>query len=321
MVSSCALLPVGILKRDRIIEIMIIRTIRQLAILLILPTLLTGNFVSAKEKLSIIASFSILADIVTEIGGERVSVSALVGPDEDAHVFEPAPYDVERVKTARLIVLNGIGFDGWLERLVRASGSAPPMLIASTGITPLKLADGASPTVIDPHAWQNVANVRVYAENIESALSALDPDGRSIYENNLVRYWKNLDELEHEIRTTIADISIERRKIVTSHDSFAYFEQAYAFKMIAPQGVSTEAEASARDVARIISQIKRDHIPAAFLENVTNPRLINLIAQESGVKIGGRLYSDALSRADGPAGSYILMMRNNIRELKKALTQ
>lgn len=275
----------------------------------------------AQEKLPVVASFSILGDFVREIGGERVAVTTLVGPDGDAHVYSPTPADAKTVAGAKLVVVNGLKFEGWLTRLVKSSGTKATVATATTGITPLKMADdhGHGHGAEDPHAWQSVANARLYVGNVRDALIAADPAGKAGYEANATAYLAKLDALEAEIKATVARIPADRRRAITSHDAFGYFVKAYGIAFIAPQGVSTEAEASAKDVARIIRQIKAEKVPAVFLENITNPRLAEQIARESGAKIGGRLYSDALSAANGPAGTYIAMMKHNISQIEKAL--
>ncbi|WP_377842709.1 metal ABC transporter substrate-binding protein [Bosea sp. UC22_33] len=282
----------------------------------------------AQEKLPVVASFSILGDFARQVGGDRVSVTTLVGPDGDAHVYSPTPADAKAMAAARLVLVNGLHFEGWLPRLVKSSGTKATMAEATKGITPLEADDdhddkgkgGHAHGHDDPHAWQSIANAKVYVTNIRDALSAADPEGKASYEANATTYLAELDRLEGEVKAAIARIPAERRKAITTHDAFGYFVKAYGIAFVAPQGVSTEAEASARDVARIIRQVKAQKIPAVFLENVTNPRLVEQIARESGAKVGGRLYSDALSAATGPAGTYIRMMKHNISEIEKALT-
>lgn len=281
----------------------------------------------AQEKLPVVASFSILGDFVREIGGERVAVTTLVGPDGDAHVYSPTPADAKTVAGAKLVVVNGLKFEGWLTRLIKSSGTKATVATASKGIKPLELDDdhdhghghGHGHGGEDPHAWQSIANAKIYVGNVRDALIAADPAGKAVYEANTTAYQTKLDALEAEVQAAVARIPADRRKAITSHDAFGYFVKAYGIAFIAPQGVSTEAEASARDVARIIRQIKAEKVPAVFLENITNPRLAEQIAKESGAKIGGRLYSDALSSADGPAGTYIAMMKHNISQIEKAL--
>lgn len=284
----------------------------------------------AQEKLPVVASFSVLGDFVKQIGQERVVVTTLVGPDGDAHVYSPTPADAKTLANAKLVIVNGLKFEGWLTRLVKSSGTKAPVETATTGIAPLEAEDdhdhakgghahGHDHAGVDPHAWQNVANAKIYATNIRDALIKADPAGKAEYDANATAYLAELNRLEDEIKAAVARIPAERRRAITSHDAFGYFVKAYGIQFIAPQGVSTEAEASARDVARIIRQVKSQKVPAVFLENVTNPRLAEQIARESGARIGGRLYSDALSKADGPAATYIAMMKHNISQIEKAL--
>ena len=290
----------------------------RLGALFTLVGLLFSGPAYASDPIPVVASFSIVGDIVRTIGGERIKVDTLVGPEEDAHVFDPAPKDAARITAAKLIIINGLGFEGWIDRLIKASGGSAKLVVASTGVVSHRaVLDGQDR--IDPHAWQDVGDIRIYAQNIAEALSMIDPDGADLYRNNLANFDEQLIALDIEIRLAIMAIPAERRKIVTTHDAFGYFAQAYGIEMIAPQGVSTEAEPSAKDVARIIRQVKSDHIPAVFLENISDPRLAQRIATESGAHMGGKLYSDALSKENEPAGTYIAMMKANIRELTKAL--
>ena len=271
----------------------------------------------AAEPVPVVASFSILADFVRQVGGERVAVTALVGANGDAHVYQPSPADAKRLASARLVVVNGLGFEGWIPRLAKASGTKAEVVTASIGVRPLEMEeDGHGPGhghVADPHAWQDVANARRYVEVIRDALGKADPEGAQAYAANATAYIAQLDRLDAEVRDAAARIPAQRKRVITTHDAFGYFAAAYGFQFIAPQGVSTEAEASARDVAGIIRQIRSEKIPAVFLENVSDPRLMERITRETGAKIGARLYSDALSGQDGPAGTYIDMMRNNLR--------
>ncbi|MFO1146950.1 MAG: metal ABC transporter substrate-binding protein [Alsobacter sp.] len=277
----------------------------------------------AAEPVPVVASFSILADFVQQVGGDRVSVKALVGPNGDGHVYQPTPADAKALSAAKLVVINGLGFEGWIPRLVKASGTKAPMVTASDGVSARTMEEeegGKRRTVTDPHAWQDVGNARLYVAKIRDGLKAADPEGAATYEANAVRYLAELDAVEAEVKAAIARLPPDRRRIITTHDAFGYFGRAYGFDFVAPQGVSTETEASAKDVARIIRQIRAEKIPAVFLENVSDPRLMDRIAKETGAKIGGRLYSDALSEPGGPAGTYIDMMRSNIRELNEALS-
>lgn len=272
------------------------------------------------EKLPVVASFSILADFARNIGGERIEVMALVGPNGDTHVYQPKPADAQELGAARLIVVNGLGLEGWIDRLIKASGAKAPVIVAMKGIDPQEMREEGR-IGLDPHAWQSIANAKIYVANIRDGLIAADPGGEAPYRANAENYLGRLDALEKEVLAEIAKIPPGRRQIITTHDAFGYFGTAYGFRFIAPEGISTETEASARDVAKIIRQIKAQKIPAVFLENVTDPRLARSIANESGAKIGGTLYSDALSPPIGPASTYIDMMRHNVRELSAALAE
>ncbi|MGY4303724.1 zinc/manganese transport system substrate-binding protein [Bradyrhizobium sp. USDA 4369] len=269
---------------------------------------------SAQTRPNVVTSFSILADFARRVGGDRISVTSLVGPDSDAHVYTPTPHDAKEVGAARLLIVNGLGLEGWLPRLQQASGSKAPIIVATQGITPRKRGADA-----DPHAWQSVGNARVYVRNIRDALVAADPADAAVFQANAERYLAELDALDQEVRAEIGKIPPERRKVISTHDAFGYFADAYGIQFIAPLGVSTETEPSARDVAEIIVQVRKDKIPAVFLENFNDDRLVGRIAAETGAKIGGTLYSDALSEENGPAPTYIAMVRHNIRALTSAL--
>ncbi|MDE2577534.1 MAG: zinc ABC transporter substrate-binding protein [Hyphomicrobiales bacterium] len=271
--------------------------------------------VRAEPTLPVVATFSILADFVRVLGGSRVAVRSLVGPNGDPHVYDPSPADAQAVKGASLLVENGLGLEGWMARLAASAHSAARVVIASQGVAKLTAEGGK----LDPHAWQSVANAALYAANIRDGLIGADAAGRTTYEENAARYRAELDALDAEVRAAMAKIPPERRRIVTTHDAFAYFGAAYGLELIAPAGVSTEGEISARDLGAIIAQIRAGHIPAVFLENMSDPRIAEQIARETGAKIGGVLYTDALSPPDGPAPTYIAMMRHNIMELTKAL--
>jgi zinc/manganese transport system substrate-binding protein len=269
----------------------------------------------AQDRLKVLATFSILGDFVIAVGGNRVDVTSLVGPNSDAHVYSPAPADARKVADAKVVVTNGLGFEGWMGRLVRASGTKAKVTETTSGIATRKLADGHA----DPHAWQSAEHGKIYVANIRDALVATDPPGRADYESNAAAYLAKLDALDRELKAAVASIPAERRRIISSHDAFGYLQQAYGIEFIAPQGLSTESEASARDVARIITQIKREKIPAVFLENISDPRLMERIAKETGARLGGKLYSDALTDRNGDAPSYIDMMRHNMRQIVAAL--
>src|SRR6266446_111386 len=267
-----------------------------------------------QNRLNVVASFSIPGDFVRNVGGDRVNVTTLVGPNADVHVYTPAPADAKTIADAKLVIVNGLGLEGWLPRLVQSASGKAAIIAASNGIAPLKLGTDA-----DPHAWQSVSNAKIYVANIRDALAAADPADAAVFRANAVRYLAELDALEAEVRTAVAKIPPERRKVISTHDAFGYFAEAYGIAFIAPLGVSTETEPSARDIAQIIDQIKKTKIPAVFLENMNDGRLIGRIAAETGAKVGGTLISDALTDEKGDSPTYIAMVRHNIKALTNAL--
>jgi len=283
--------------------------------------LLIETPVLGQDRMNVVATFSILGDLVKNVGGDRVEVSTLVGPNGDVHVYLPTPGDARKLAAAKVVFVNGLGLEGWVTRLISASSTKASIVIASEGIKPRKMKDEHDTgDVPDAHAWQSVANAKIYVANIRDGLIALDPAGKASYDANATAYLGKLDELEKQVAVTIAKIPVDRRKIITTHDAFGYFSDAYGMTFIAPEGVSTDAEPSAKDLAKIITQIKMQKIPAVFMENITDPRLMEEIARETGATTGGTLYSDALSDPSGPAGTYIDMMRHNVSEFTKALT-
>ncbi len=268
----------------------------------------------ARDRLNVVASFSILGDFVRNVGGDRVSVTTLVGPDGDAHVYAPTPADAKKIADAKLVVVNGFGLEGWLPRLVQSAGGKAVIVTATSGIAPLRLGSDA-----DPHAWQSVANAKTYVANIRDALIAADAADAAAFRSNADAYLTKLDGLDREVREAVARIPDARRKVISTHRAFGYFAAAYGIDFIAPLGVSTESEASARDIAAIITQVKTAKIPAVFLENISDPRLIRQIAAETGARVGGTLYSDSLTPEKGDAPTYIDMARHNIKALTSAL--
>ena len=298
------------------------------AVIMIAASFLAVPASAQTTKLPVVATFSILTDLVRQVGGDAIEVTSLVGPGADTHVYSPTPADAKTLTGAKIVFVNGLGLEGWMERLILSSGTKASIIVATKGITPLELeaepkAPGTNPPApmhaTDPHAWQSVANARLYVANIRDALAAADSANAGKYAVNAEAYLAKLDALQSEVKAAIDRIPAPNRRIITSHDAFGYFGKAYGFAFIAPQGVSTETEASAKDVARIIRQIRSEKIPAVFLENVNDPRLIKRIAAESGAKVGEAVFSDALSDEKGPAPTYIDMMRHNIRAFSAAL--
>jgi zinc/manganese transport system substrate-binding protein len=275
----------------------------------------------ASEPLKVVASFSILGDFVRKVGGNRVDVVTLVGPNGDAHAYEPTPAAARDMAAADLVVVNGLGFEGWLDRLVEASGFEGPVAVASRGVEPLTMegseAHGHDP--LDPHAWQSIANTEIYVANISEALCEVDREDCDEYQANATTYASELRNLNASIKADFAEIPTVRRVVITSHDAFGYFGRAYDIIFLAPQGVSTDSEASAADIASLIEQARREDVTALFVEDISDPRLIEQIARETGARSGGALYSDALSESHGPAGDYLSMMRHNASELLAAM--
>lgn len=292
---------------------------------------------AADRPLHVVASFSILGDVVKTVGGDRVQVTTLVGPDGDAHVFEPTPADAKAIAGANVVFINGLGLEqGWMPRLIEASGYKGPVVVTTKGIKPLRMEEeddehgkhaanehehshGKPHMADDPHAWQNLANGKVYVQNIVAALVAADPEGAEAYRANGQTYISEIEKLDAEVKAKFAAIPQARRKIVTSHDAFQYFGKAYGVELFAPEGISTEAEPSAADVAKLIKQIRKDKITAVFFENTSDNRLLAQISKETSAKIGGTVYSDALSPPDGPAPTYLAMFRYNLEEFTRAL--
>lgn len=282
---------------------------------------------AASQPVKVMTSFSILADLVQQVGGERVTVSSLVGSDEDAHGYQPRPSDARQLREADLVIANGLGFDSWLQRLAAAAGYRGSLIIAAQDITPLRNhaghhhhdGDAHDHGEFDPHAWQDVHNVQHYVRTIAAALASADPEGQAYYAAREAKYLLELEALDRDLRAQLARLPAESRKVISSHDAFAYFTAAYGIEFHAAAGLNHDSEPSAAGIARLIRQIRREAIRAVFLENISDPRLMQRIGAESGAKIGGALYSDALSGPNGPAPDYLSLMRHNVRTLVEGL--
>ena len=292
----------------------------------VLAGLLASPAAAQPAPKRVVASFSILADLTGRIGEGRITVRALAGPDQDLHGFEPRPSDIQAVAQADVMVINGLGLEGWAERIAAAAGFKGVAIVASRGVVALKTGHKHGPGAaahshgaFDPHAWQDVANAKRYAANIRDGLSTADPAGRAAYAAGATRLMAELDALDAEIRAMLAAIPRQRRRAVTSHEAFAYFADAYGVDLLAVAGTWRDAEPSARELAALTAQVKRQNIRALFLENAGNNAALRALASETGVAIGGSLYADALSAPGGPADSYIAMMRHNARTIAAAL--
>ena len=330
----------------------------------------TPSQVHAGKPLRVVATFSILGDMVQRVGGRHVRMTTLVGPNGDTHVYQPTPADARAVSEAQLLVINGLDFEGWLERLVGASEFRGTLVVASSGVEPLPSeaqvhegddhgeqarhqagngreqddehahdsermhtdegGDGGDPAdgdgqarhghgAYDPHAWQNLDNARIYARNIAAALTTADAANATDYDANRDAYVAEINDLDAEIRSLVAALPEGRRTVVASHDAFAYFGKSYGLTFLSPQGVSTESDASAKDIAQLIELINDQGVPAIFVENISDPRLLHLVSDETGAAIGGTLYPGALSGPDGPAPTFLDMMRHNAITIISAL--
>jgi len=283
----------------------------------------------AENKVRVIASFSILGDLVKNVGGDRVEVTALVGPNGDAHVYQPTPAAVKAVSGAKLVVVNGLGFEGWMDRLIQTSGYKGPVVVATKGIKTREMTKGEEgrhepgpakhEPNIDPHAWQALSNALVYVDNIAQGLGAVDPEGAAAYQANAAAYKAKLVDLDQWVKAEVSSIPRAKRRMITSHDALGYFGDAYDIGIISPMGFRTEREAAAGDIAKLIKQIRQEKITAVFVENVTDPRLMEQVAKESGATMGGELYSDALSKPGEAAPTYIDMFKNNVAKIVAAL--
>ncbi|MFJ7282684.1 metal ABC transporter substrate-binding protein [Pseudomonas sp. NPDC099000] len=287
--------------------------------LLVLFSLMLSMSLSAAEKLQVVTSFSILADMTHQVGGDHIQITNMVGPDADAHTYEPTPDDAKALLKARLIIKNGLGFEPWLDRLVTSTETKAQVISASHGVIPRSLNEDGE-TVPDPHAWHNLANSELYISNITKALIAADPANKADYERNSQAYLKQIYALLAEAKAKLGSLPPGNRKIVTSHDAFGYLGQAYGIDFMAPQGLSTEREPSAAEVAALITQIRQAKVKAVFMENIKDARLLKQIADESGAHIGGTLYSDALA-ATGQASTFTGLFEYNLNTLYDALSK
>lgn len=283
--------------------------------------------VMASEPLPVVASFSILADMVKQVGGPHVEVSSLVGPNSDAHVFDPTPADAKRLAAAKLVVVNGLGFEGWMNRLIKSSGYKGPVLTASKGVKTIPMAKSDhghghshSHTAPDPHAWQSLVNARQYVENIRVALSAAMPAHSAEFQSRTTDYLKQIDALEKSTQARIAAVPMERRRVITSHDAFGYFARAYKVTFYPLQGLSTASEPSAADVVRIVNEIKKNKVTAIFAENISDPRVLERVAKDTGAQIGGTLYADALSAPGTQADTYLKMFELNVSTIVSGIS-
>ncbi len=286
------------------------------------------------QSLPVVASFSVLADMVREVGGPHVEVFSLVGPNADSHVFDPTPADAKRIASAKLVFVNGLGFEGWLDRLVKASGYRGPIVVVSKGVSapperadehvsaraathkPVQHTHGA----LDPHAWQNLANAALYVQTIRDALIAAMPMHSAQLNQRATDYINRIQSLDQATKVRIAAVAAERRRVITSHDAFGYFAAAYGVTFYPLQGLATASEPSAAEIVRIVDQIKKNKVSAIFTENISDPRVLERIAQDSGAKVGGRLYADALTEPGTAADTYLKMFERNVTTIVEGIS-
>jgi len=288
------------------------------AVWLILSLLLCAALPARAEPMKVVASFSILGDMVSRIGGDNIALTTLVAPGGDGHVYQPAPSDVQTVSQARLVLVNGLGFEGWMGRLMQSSASRATLVVASNGVKAAKMEDDGK-TITDPHAWQDLSNGRLYVANIAKALAAADPLHAADYRTRAEAYDAELAALDGWVKEQLGQVPAAKRKIITTHDAFGYFGRAYGVAFLAPVGISTEAEPKASSMAKLISQIRREKIKALFIENLSNPKLMQVISKETKAPLGGALFSDSLSPPDGPAASYTAMFQHNVPAMVEAM--
>ena len=270
------------------------------------------------KNLNVVASFTVLADMAKQVGGEHVTVKSLVGPDGDPHSFEPSPQDSVALSKADVVIVSGLGMEGWMDRLVSASGYKGKVIVASEGISTRKMIDDGK-QITDPHAWNSAENGAIYAQNITRALVAADPEDAAAINDSGSEYVTRLKLLDSWAKTRFEAIPKSKRKVLTSHDAFGYFGQEYGVTFLAPVGFSTEAEANASDVAGLIKQLKEQHIKTYFIENQTDPRLVKQIAAASDAQPGGELYPEALSAENGPASTYEMAFKHNVDTIANSM--
>lgn len=280
---------------------------------------ITTPILPTTHKIKVVSTFSILTDFIQQVGGDKVDITTIVGANEDVHIYEPKPSDLEHIQYADIVIINDLGFETWISRLLKSAKYKGHMVSATQSIHPRLVMEQT--LMQDPHAWNSAANAKIYVSNILDALVKFDPVHKDYYTQRAEQYLQQLTALDLKIRAAIDTVPPHKRKIITAHDAFGYFGNAYGIQFFAPRGISTEAEPRARDVANLIQQIRQYKFKTIFLENIVNPKQLEQIAQEGGAKLGGILYSDALSEVGGVASTYIQMMEHNVALLVEAMKE
>jgi zinc/manganese transport system substrate-binding protein len=297
---------------------------KRLAWLALVAGSLAFGTAQAEDKPVAVATFSILADLTQRVAGDHAQLLTLVGPNGEAHVFEPGAKQSAELAEADLLIANGLGFEPWLQRLEDASGFKGRLVLASDGVTPLAAGDHEGEEEehhegTDPHAFQDLANTQIYVANIAKGLAEIAPDHAADFKANADKLIAEIAALDQQLKTDFSAIPQEKRRVLTSHDAFHYFGRAYGIEFVSVQGLSTEAEPTADDLVKVVRQARDGHLSAIFLENMSDPRLAETVAQESGVRMGGELYADALSDPSGPAPDYLSLIRYNAKQLLAAM--
>jgi zinc/manganese transport system substrate-binding protein len=265
----------------------------------------------AAGPVRVVASFTILADLIRQVGGDAVTVETLVGPDGDAHVYEPRPKDLRTLMAAGLLVRNGLGLEGWMDRLAGSADFKGKVVVAAEKVAPRTMKEGSGVIATDPHAWQDPRNAILYVQAIADGLVAVDPANTAVYRESAARFTTRIAEADAWIASTLNAIPVDQRRIITTHDAFGYYGARYSIEFLSPEGISTEFEPSAKAIAALVQQIKREKVRAVFIENMTSPRMAEMLARETGARLGGTVYSDALSPPGGPAPTYLDMLHHN----------
>jgi zinc/manganese transport system substrate-binding protein len=298
---------------------MIVRSL--LLSFLISFSFLSYSFCQGKEKpISVVTTFSIAADLIKQVGQEKVHVKALVGPNKDVHGYHPVPHDAISLKKAQLVFINGLGLEGWLEQFITSSGFKGQKIVLTEGIKPIVVGKSThGKTTFDPHAWHSFHNIKIYVKNIEKALIAVDPQNQTFYAHQASLYLAKIVEAEKWALDLFKSIPLERRVVITVHDAFEYLGRDYNLKLLAPLGVNPDAHPAPKDLAKLIEQIKKYNVKSIFLEPIIDSRLVKQIAETSKIKVGEILYSDALSDQKGRAPTYLDLMRYNLSTMAHSM--
>jgi zinc/manganese transport system substrate-binding protein len=292
-----------------------------------LLTLIPAN--ARADKIPVVATFSVIADMVTQVAEDRVHLTTIVGPDGDSELYRPTMADAKTVAEAKIVFMNGINdeFEPWLEPLLKQAKFAGAKVVVSRGAKTISASEENTPSgkpkpaELDQHAWLDPKNGIIYVNNIAEALAKYDPENAAPYRARAAAYVDDLKALDTWAKAEMAAIPPAKRRIISSHDSLEYLAKAYNITLISVNGWTNNAEPSAAELARLTQQIKKERVHALFLDSITDPRVMQRIGQEAGISVGDTLYGDALSKPGGPAGTYVKMIRHDIEALKAGMLQ